>query len=204
MTTNDNQKLFYTSIVFTKPLLKNNEFYSSIASSHLLYGIESFNIKNDLLSEKLDIIYKDKLKLIIIDKGFKQIEESKLGNSIKNDFTEFDIPFEEFFSDEGIKNLLINNKNINNSIFLFRGLDYHDITTNLAIFKINVSGGSNTKKHLLSPVQLRLARFIIAISTHSGLEVSGSFHYNRIKNQSRIDWTRKELRNSILNLNSSD
>ena len=44
------QKIIYTTIVFTKPLLNNNEFYSSIASSHLLHGIESFNIKNDFLS----------------------------------------------------------------------------------------------------------------------------------------------------------
>ena len=87
---------------------------------------------------------------------------------------------------------------------MFRDLDYHDITTNLAIFKIIISGGSNTKKHILSPVQLRLARFILAISNYSGLEVSNSFHFKRIKNQSRIDWTRKELRSSTLYLNSDE
>lgn len=59
---------------------------------------------------------------------------------------------------------LINNKNINHSIFLFRNLDYREIVTNLALFKVIISGGSNSKKHILSPIQLRLARFIIAIS----------------------------------------
>jgi hypothetical protein len=55
------------------------------------------------------------------------------------------------------------------------------------LFNIIVSSGSNSKKYILSPIQLRLARFIIAISDFSGSEVEDSFHFERESGKSRID-----------------
>jgi hypothetical protein len=54
------------------------------------------------------------------------------------------------------------------------------------LHKIISSGGSNTKKHILSPIQLRLARFILAMSDNSGKDVANSFHFEETQ-ITRID-----------------
>jgi hypothetical protein len=76
---------------------------------------------------------------------------------------------------------------------MFEKLDYKMIISNFAIFNIMVSGGSNSKKHILSPVQLKLARFILAISDSSGSDVADSFHFNAT-NTKTIDCTNKKTK----------
>lgn len=67
-----------------------------------------------------------------------------------------------------------------------------------------VSGGSNNKKHILSPIQLKLARFILSITNKSGLDVTNYYHSfgeNKL-NKPLIDFSKKELKNKILNYSS--
>jgi hypothetical protein len=104
----------------------------------------------------------------------------------------FSYPLNLFFTKENIENALIKNKNIHQFIFIFKNKDYGDIVAHLAIFNIILSGGSNTKKHILSPIQLRLSRFLIAILIFTGNYVSKSFHYNRKEGKAGVDWTTKE------------
>jgi hypothetical protein len=70
------------------------------------------------------------------------------------------------------------------------------------LFRIAASGGSNAKRHILSPIQLRLARFIIAISDYSGAEVATSFHIEQLT--SRVNWKDNKNKNLILSLSEED
>lgn len=174
--TNNNNNTFYSIIAFTSPKLINN-IYSSIASSYYLTLPVEVTAGYQNLSDRLNVVYTNKLKIIIIDQDMKESKSYKLGNSISNDYSIFEIPSSELFTEKGIDMYLINNNNINHSIFMFRNLNYKQIVINLALFKVIISGGSNSKKHILSPIQLRLARFIIAISAFNGSRVAESFHY---------------------------
>ena len=80
---------------------------------------------------------------------------------------------------------------------MFKDRDYGDIVANLALFNIIVSGGSNTKKHILSPIQLRLARFVIAFLPLCGSTVANSFHSYRKNKHAGYDWTTKKAKEEI-------
>jgi hypothetical protein len=107
------------------------------------------------------------------------------------------VPENNFYTKDGIQNILIKNKNIHQCIFIFKDRDYGDIAANLSLFNIIVSGGSNTKKHILSPIQLRLARFLIAFLPLTGSNVANSFHSNRIGQNVGYDMTSKEVKKEI-------
>lgn len=192
---------FYSVIAFTSPKLNNNNNnYNSIVSSHYLTLPLEFPINSQKMSDKLDNVYTNKLKIIAIEDHTKDSKCYKIGHSFTNDYIIFSIVSSEFFSKEGIDTYLINNKNINHSIFMFRNLDYREIVTNLALFNIIISGGSNSKKHILSPIQLRLARFIIAINNSNGSEVANSFHFDRDTGKPQVDWTKKENKSLVSKL----
>ena len=151
-----NNNKFYSLIAFTKPKLNPiTNLYSSIVSSHYLFNPDTLNIPRDIYIKRLDNFYNNKLVLISIDKEYEEIKSYKIGNSLNKDFTEFIVPYSQFFSEQGINEFLLNNEQINNSIYMFRDLDYRELVNNLALFKIIISGGSNNKKHILSPIQLR-------------------------------------------------
>jgi hypothetical protein len=146
---------------------------------------------------KLEVVYTNKLKVIIIDNMTKESTEYQIGKPYSNDLSILSVPSSKFFTAEGIDKYLIDNKYINHSIFMFKNLDYREIVANLVFFRIIISGGSNSKKHILSPIQLRLARFIIAISGFKGTRVAESFHYDRDTGKAQVDWTDKESKRLV-------
>jgi hypothetical protein len=202
----NNNKSFYTILALSVPKFIKNS-YSIIASSHYLTSLKisqnkaahfkTLQFDSSELLNRLEYIYDGDLKLIIISDKYKEVNSSKLGNSISKDFMTYTIPLSLFFNIEYIKITLIENKNIQQCIFIFEGLDYGEIVHNLGLFNILISGGSNTKKHILSPIQLRLARFLIAIYPLSGSSVANSFHSYREHQQSKWDQKNKEAKLEI-------
>jgi len=150
-----------------------------------------------MLAKRLEMFFDSTLKIVFITDESTKLSTIKIGDSIYNDFIIIDIPSESFFSADIIEEILIKNKKIHQFIFIFKDRDYRDIVSNLALFNIIVSGGSNTKKHILSPIQLRLARFLIAFLPMTGGTVVNSFHPNRIGKSSGYDWTTKEAKEVI-------
>lgn len=191
--TNTN-KTFFTIISFSAPRIIK-DYYNLVASSHYLSSVEKEDIiSNSALFEKFKMLYDSSLKIVIIDNKFKEFSSNKVGNSISDDITIFKIPEYLFFDKKGIEEVLIKNKKISKFIFIFKNKDYRDIVYHLALYNIIVSGGSNTKKHILSPVQLRLARFLIALLPLTGNNVTNSFHTDRIDKTSGYDFTSKKGR----------
>jgi len=197
MNNNNNNKTFSTIISFSFPRLIKGS-YNIIASSHYLGTIfEPYRDTPDMLAKRLETFFDSTLKIVIIANDLTKLSTSKIGDSISNDFMIFNFPSELFFSTISIEEILIKNKSIHQCIFIFKDRDYRDIVSNLALFNIIVSGGSNTKKHILSPIQLRLARFLIAIYPMTGSNVANSFHPDRIGKTSGYDWTTKKAKEEI-------
>jgi hypothetical protein len=189
--TNNNTKTIYTIISFSAPRLIKDS-YNLIASSHYLSVFHKENISSFNLVKRLDMLYDGNLQIVVISNDITEFNSKKISDSISNDFMLFKYPAELFFTKDKMEELLIKNKNINQFIFMFHNRDYGDIVKNFAFFNIIVSGGSNTKKHILSPIQLRLARFLIAILPLTGSNVVNSFHSNREKQTPMFDYTSKE------------
>jgi hypothetical protein len=195
--TNNNKRSFYTILSLSFPRLIKDS-YNIIASSHYLGTIfEPYNFTSSSLCERLEIVYDSTLKIVIISNEFTEVSSSKIGNSISNDFMVFNFPADFFFSKDSIEKVLIKNKKIHQFIFAFKDIEYADIVANLALHNIIISGGSNTKKHILSPIQLRLARFLIAIYPSTGSNVINSFHPDRKGKTSGYDYTSKEAKKEI-------
>ena len=173
---------FYTIISFSAPKFHAG-YYNIIASSHYFFSGNAFPIFSQDFADKLDTVYEDKLRIIIVGDDVTEIQTNKIGNSISNDYIAYSYPEKLFFNENTIREVFFKNKNVHQFIFIFKNKDYHRIVTNFAFLHIICSGGSNTKKHMLSPIQLRLARFLIAFLSVSRKSVSQSFHYKRLEGQ---------------------
>jgi len=195
--TNTN-KTFFTILSLSAPRLINGS-YSVIASSHYLRCSSlTFGIDSNTFAEKLEKVYNGNLKILAVDEVFTKTNVERIGDSVANNFYFLEVPAELFFSKEGIEIILIENKNINQYIFIFKDVDYGTIVTRLALYNVILSGGSNTKKHILSPIQLRLARFLIALLSGGGNDVANSFHSDRIKGRAKVDFTTNEVKEKRL------
>lgn len=191
----NNKKSFYTILALSAPRLMKDS-YNVIASSHYL-GTMGDNFTSSILAKRLEMVYDGNLKIVIISNDITEYSSSNIGDSISSDFLIFNFPADLFFSTDNIEKVLIKNKNINQCIFIFKDRDYGQIVSNLALFNIIISGGSNTKKHILSPIQLRLARFLIAILPLTGSNVVNSFHSYRKDKNACFDYTTKEAKEEI-------
>jgi hypothetical protein len=165
-----------------------------IASSHYISKFIDYPLVSQVIADKLDTVYNGKVRIIVIDDSYTEVNSYKIGNSISNDYIVFTFPTKVFFDEENIDKILIKNKFIHQFIFIFKDRDYANIVCNLSLFNIIVSGGSNTKNHFLSPIQLRLARFLIAILPVTGKDVGNSFHSNSINQKAGYDYTSKEAK----------
>jgi hypothetical protein len=194
----NNNKSFYTILSLSKPRLMKDSSYNIIASSHYLGTFSSpFQIDSPILAKRLNMVFDSSLKIVGVSNEFTKDSYERIGDSISNDFMFFKITSESFFTTNNIQNILIENKNIHQCIFIFKDRDYGDIARNLSLFNIIVSGGSNTKKHILSPIQLRLARFLIAFLPLTGSDVVNSFHSYRVGQKVGYDMTTKEVKKEI-------
>ena len=183
-----NNKNFQTIMVFTQP--KKNPItnqYNSIVSSHIILKPLKFKLNSEEMVNNLDLVYNNKLKIIMISDKSEGIKRTiSIGNSIQSKYELVVLPKNLFYTVETLRDLLLN-ESINKTIFIFNNLDYCDIVANFATFKLIISGGSNTKKHIISPIQMRLARFLIAINEFSDSEVVESFHFERVTGKSKAD-----------------
>jgi len=193
-----NNNEFLTVLSLSAPRLINGS-YSIIASSHYLSSSSlTFGINSNIFAEKLEKVYNGNLKILAVDEVFTETRMERIGDSFANNFYFLEVPAELFFSKEGIENILIKNKNINQYIFILKDVDYGTIVTRLALYNVILSGGSNTKKHILSPIQLRLARFLIPLLSGGGSDVANSFHIERIKGRAKVDFTSNEVKEKRL------
>ena len=190
----NNINSFFTIMAISKAKLMNNQ-YSCIASSYYLLHPAPFSLNSNSMIDRFNTFYNnEKLTIIIVSDKTDTIKIINIGDSINSNYTIFQIPPIEFFENTFIEKILLNN-NMNKTIFMFYNIKYRSIIDNLALLNIKINGGSGSKKHILSPVQLRLARFVIAISNNTGDEIVDSFYFEKSKDI--INITNKEAKFAI-------
>lgn len=199
MQNNTENKQFYTAMAITKAKKHfNSDGYYAIASSHVIFidNSKDYALEIEKLLPKLSSVYEGKLNIVLVSPEYPGFSARTIDN--ESQFTIIEVTRIEFFSQEVLNSLLIENTRINQTIFLFKNLEYRDVVNYIGINNIIISGGSNTHKHVLSPIQLRLARFIIGTSKDTGKTVAQSYHYK--ESSESLDFTNKEVRSMVENL----
>lgn len=72
----------------------------------------------------------------------------------------------------------INKRIIENSLFLFNGIDWSNVVLCFSLFNVNLSGGVISKRHILSPTDLRLSLYVLL------------FGMKMIKDENEINWNK--------------
>jgi len=90
-----------------------------------------------------------------------------------------------------IKDTVDNKKLPNHLIFIFEETSWFEILAYFRKQNIIVSGGSTTKRHILSPIDIRLSQFFISVFRGKCTEIINSFHYDKLElvTRARIDMT---------------
>jgi hypothetical protein len=147
--------------VFQKWGEKNELIDLKRLNQHDLLGI--FNLKNYLFIE----VFRDDLG--IINKRFNEVV-----NLYDNLYPIYNCKYNiDLFFEKKIREhmpVIYDEKMDNNSInviFIFYGINYQEIKTLFHINRINISGGNNTKKHMLSYIQCKLNNFLNCYYTPS-------------------------------------
>jgi hypothetical protein len=203
---------FFTVMSITKAKFKNEE-YSAIASSYYLLAPTSFSLYYQTMFNRLKSFYtNEKLNIIIVSEKIERFQTHNIGEDLNCIYTINQMPTTEFFEQSFIENIILND-NINNTIFIFYNLKYRSIIDSFALLKVRISGGSSSKKHTLSPVQLRLARFIFTISDFDSTAIADSFYFEKNKQELNLvseeanlefNQTTEKIRNNIIHQKNSN
>lgn len=169
-----------------------SEFYHIMASTYFEIN-KDFNISK--LIEKSNYFGDTRYKIIIIE------EDISIFTPI---ISESNITIERWcpkiFFDKEIYNFFIRSKTPkSNIIYIFKNITWQQIVANFRMHKIIVSGGSTIKRHILSPIQIKLSIFMIVyegnITEDLINKISDSFYlkerYLEERVQSRYDFTSK-------------
>jgi hypothetical protein len=196
MNKNENKNNFFIYVAFSSSNLINN-LHHIIASSYFKFYTESLDFES--IFKRLEFLKARRLIIINVINADCKNKFDKYNHDYNTQFAVYNISHKEFFTKEALNLLLL--KNHNNSrfmIFHFENQTWANLLLNFRRFDIIVSGGSNTKRHILSPIQLRLAQFIVCLEGISSSGVVESFKLD-LKSSTRmgIDLTKKEIKDSM-------
>jgi len=194
---------FFNVLTLSIPILNPNKpnYKSAIVSSVYL---EDLKINNKFLNRMLNLNLR-KMVLVWISENFDysdefSIEEIKYGAGITS-IKIVKINTHKFFSYDGLEYFFSDNRSDNfEVVYVFHNINWKDICVLFATSGIDISGGSNSKKHLLSPHQYRLAQFLLCLEGSSASAVvSNSFHKSRtIKDKKWGDYSTKTNQQFII------
>lgn len=186
---------FHILAAFSNTNYHNGE-YHTIASTFFKLGEFKINLKN--LLNKLELLEVEELIIYNISSS-DNVEDKfiKLNESSEYKLWHYDISFNAFFSDDTINKLFHHKNRTKYIIFHFDKYEWRTILEQFKRFNIIVSGGSNTKRHILSGVQHKLSQFLICIG-QDNLAINTSLHIaNRQLNRATVDFTSKEMTQRI-------
>jgi hypothetical protein len=199
---------FFNVLTLSIPVFNKNKpgFKSAITSNIYL---EELIISDKFLDRMLSLNLR-KMVVVFVSEVYgysdsfdiKEMKD-KLGiTSLKIVF----VNTKQFFSYSGFEYFFEYNKEDNYEVvYAFRDINWQQICTYFASTGIDISGGSNSKKHLLSPHQYRLSQFLLCLyGTETSSLVSNSFHKSRtIKDNKSMDYSTKRSQDSIIDFAKS-
>jgi len=127
---------------------------------------------------KIADLFPTMLRIVSVYKGYRETTVETLytvsGRKIEWTHISFYNLFRHLLFTEVLKKDTIHLKN---TFFIFEGLYWLDVLLGFKQHRVSISGGSNTLRHVLSPVQFRLSQFIMCLEggiVHKA--VGDSFH----------------------------
>ena len=145
-----------------------------------LVTLTNFHINEEVLERLSQINIKNLLIFFIEEDG-----ESDIKNLPNNNSLVF-LTKEDFFNLKTFNLILKNNSKYQN-IFVFKNIDWNEITFFFKELNLDLSGGSNNKKHLLSPIQYKLSLFIWILKGNQGMKsITESFNIERYSNDKKL------------------
>nr|QWO71396.1 RNA polymerase [Termitomyces sp. K1Ag] len=199
---------YITIISFTQAELIKNPMlnqvqYSSIASSFLLLKKPKFDFLSGEMYWKLRQNYLGKDLFIFVIPSIEDSIGLKTEVSyilpddlrVESNYRVIRIPYNQFYRVDEIKRTFIDNGHLDRCIFLFENLYYREIVSNLAMFNLFISGGSNSLKHSYSPVQSRLGRFLMSwFEDYEFDELMRLSFTHKNKEIKYLNWRTKDIR----------
>lgn len=157
-----------------------------------------FDVQDVLRS--LKVLQSGKTVLIIVTNKIEQNNHIalKIGQDEKYvDFIVYMITYHDLFSNDFILSKIKNNTELShNFFFLFDKINWPALVLMFKYNNIIVSGGSNTKRYILSPLQLRFSNLIIAIFWKKKDKITtNSYHFFKKDEQRPIDILEEEIDN---------
>ena len=200
-----NNKYIIMTMNVPKPININEMFKTTVAS---IFYTENAFIDVDRILIRMNLLNLDKMKVIIIFKNESQIPDKRtyFARSPTLNYEEIHLlyfKYKEFFTLDNMEYLFEDNKkDALLYTFIFESDNWTEISEWFSILSIIISGGSNTKKHKLSPLHHRLSQFLICLygGRCSLNEVNKSFNLN-LKNPKilkRVDISPRKVQNEII------
>ena len=169
--------------------------YQVIASTFFISLKHTSSIKLEDMVSRMEKLGWTKLIIIRVNDEAIEIKNVKLSSSILVDINIISIPTKEFFTEKWMNYFILNNQmQSHNIIYNFCGIKWQEVLTWFKWNNIIISGGSTTKRHILSPVQLRLGQFVTIAFGMNKSNAIESFHLANEKNLTRPihDLTKRE------------
>jgi len=181
LTMNDvTNKKMHVYLAMSNPKWINDE-YHIIVSSYFRFFSKDPNDNFEKTSTLLNFTLANLYLINVVDKP--DVKPSR--SVIRRDggiIILVDVSLDQFFTKGFIKDIILKNDEIrNNAIIHFENLEWKEILLNFRRFNIVISGGSNTKRHILSFVQYRLSLFIHTLEGNSQAGLSESFKIGNTK-----------------------
>lgn len=201
---------YFTILTMSVPNVINNKtgFKSSITSS---VTTDKFSVGSDKILERMEFLNFKKFKVFLITEGVTSpmlYEFFHPENYILSKYSVLLINRNLFFTLECFEHLIDENKEDSfENIFVFDGISWKELCAQFALISIDISGGSNTKKHLLSNLQFKLALFLSCIydGSEASTIIKKSFHRDfNAEDKKRFNYSTKGNQDKIINFVSSD
>ena len=194
-------------VCMTIPKIKNTNYinkklYSSIAS---ITRVENINFDMLEFYDRMELFGIKRFVVIFISDKYIENKISKDLNFNERGTVEVEIIYimkNYFFSIEYMNELYDLDKNSHsNIIFGFFVDSWAEIVASFMSVDIEVSGGSNSKKHMFSPNHLRMSQFLYCLLGNSTTEVVNYSFHNSPKSitNKKINYEEKRILSYINN-----
>ncbi len=202
-TTTQNFNLYHL-LTLSVPVLNKNRSGNTTAITSSIYIEDLFIKKKEFLTRMFYLNLRDMALVLIsdeteIDTGNIEVLEENFG-TVTCKLTILYFNPEDFFSYSGFAYFFSEHKDKNYEIiYAFKGKTWKELSFLFGTTGVDISGGSNNKKYLLSPHQFRLSQFLSCLyGSHASTIVKESFHrFLGNKDKKIFDYSPKRVQAEI-------
>lgn len=184
------QNIFAT---FSNSSINNN--LHLIASTYFEKDVKPLDA--EAIDERLAFFKMSRIILLHVSDEPQLKSLERYGSTLNHEIVVFSVSYEEFFTKKFLHEAIFAKNKIASSnfiLFCFSDRSWFHLVHSFKECGISVSGGSSSKRHILSSVQLRLSQYLIIIRGIQFNSVIESFHhFEKINTNPLVDLTNHKL-----------